>query len=84
MAGFILQGISALAWALKMRVPSKAESFIKKVKPEAEELRDILIAFALPQVEAVRALFVDDKADSGPLAVEMVSLLSKWSALYIQ
>lgn len=83
MARFILQGVKALCWTLKMPIPSLAAQYLENLGTGKESLRDIPLAFALPQVDAVRELLSDDDSDAQQLSGEMGVLLSRWSALSV-
>lgn len=82
-ARFILQGVRALAWTLKMPLPDAAIPLLKNLGGEKESWRDIPIAFVLPQADAIRELLADDSDGISELGGEMGTLLSKWSALSI-
>jgi hypothetical protein len=84
MARFILQGLLALAWSLDVAVPARALPYLQGLGSGKEELRDLPLAFAHPQTEAIRHLLggEDGGADTKALA-EMGTLLSKWSAMCI-
>lgn len=81
MARLILQGNKALCWTLSKLIPPAALPYLEFNAEAKESLRDIPLAFALPQVGAVRGLLFDEDADTQNLGTEMGMLLSKWSAL---
>ncbi|PHH93301.1 hypothetical protein CDD83_8000 [Cordyceps sp. RAO-2017] len=83
MARFILQGILAIAWSLNVAVPARAFPYLQSLDGGKEELRDIPMAFALPQADTIRSLLAEDGEEAGSL-VEMGALLSKWSTLSIE
>lgn len=56
MSRFILQGIEAFAWSLKVRLPPQASPFFDNLGAGKEELLDIPLAFSLPHVDSVRKL----------------------------
>ena len=83
MAKFILQGVLALAWSLNVAVPARAVPCFQNLGAGKEELRDIPLAFVLPQTESVRHLLgQEEEAPEG--LIEMGMLLSKWSVLSIE
>ncbi|KAK5991212.1 Notoamide biosynthesis transcriptional activator notL'-like protein [Cladobotryum mycophilum] len=90
MARFILHGIKALAWSLGVAVPVLAQPYLEDLGSGREELRDIPLAFALPQVAEVRKLLLDSSGDVGQddgldkTEIEMGVLLSKWSSMSIE
>ena len=83
MARYILQGIKAMAWSLEVPIPSGATSFLEELGAGKDELRDVPLAFALPQSGTMRKLLADEGDDSSQMGVEMGLLLSKWSTLSI-
>ncbi|KAH6647133.1 putative C6 transcription factor [Truncatella angustata] len=84
MARFILQAIKALCWTLKMPILPAAMQYLENLGAGKESLRDVPLAFALPQADAVRELLSDDDSDGQQLCSEMGVLLSKWSSLSIE
>lgn len=82
MASFVLQGVKALAWSLELPLPALAQPFLEDFGSGKEELRDIPLAFALPQAAAVRKIF-SGVAEDDLEGIELGDLLSRWSTLSI-
>ncbi|KAK2603543.1 hypothetical protein QQS21_004312 [Conoideocrella luteorostrata] len=83
MSRFILQGIKAMSWSLKISIPPPARQYYFNLGKEKSEFRDIPISFALPEQNNVRKLLTDSSRPKGRVE-DMGTLLSKWSAMSIE
>ncbi len=82
MASLILQGVMAMAWSLKVAIPARALPYLQNLGSQKDALRDIPLAFAIPETVVVRSMLANHGDDAADLA-EMGRLLSKWSDLTI-
>lgn len=84
MARFILQGIKALAWSTGMALPEAAKPFFENLGDSKDSLRDVPVAFALPEMTDMRRLLTDSEGDpAARRARDMGTLLSRWSTLSV-
>ncbi|KAG5981442.1 hypothetical protein E4U55_002946 [Claviceps digitariae] len=84
MSRFILQGIKAMSWSLKVALPPEARPYYENLGSRKELFRDIPISFALPEQNHVRSMLMDSSAAQRGRAEDMGTLLSKWSAMSIE
>ncbi|KAG6019116.1 hypothetical protein E4U41_003392, partial [Claviceps citrina] len=92
MSRFILQGVKALSWSLKVALPPAARPYYDDLGGRKEALRDLPISFALPEQNTVRRMLTSPSASAsasapapgGRRAEDMGTLLSKWSAMSIE
>jgi hypothetical protein len=83
-ARYIFQALKALAWTLKQTIPQSALQYFENLGPGKDELKDIPVGYIIPQQDEIRELLSDDGKDSGRIAVELGTLLAKWSALSVE
>ncbi|KAG5987782.1 hypothetical protein E4U43_004946, partial [Claviceps pusilla] len=83
MSRFILHGIKAMSWSLKVALPPEARPYYEDLGSRKESFRDIPISFALPEQNHVRRMLTDSSVRRGK-AEDMGTLLSKWSAMSIE
>ncbi|KAG5945456.1 hypothetical protein E4U53_006704 [Claviceps sorghi] len=83
MSRYILQGIKAMSWSLKVALPPTARPYYENLGSKKEAFRDIPISFALPEQNHVRRMLADASVQKGR-GEDMGTLLSKWSAMSIE
>jgi hypothetical protein len=81
MCRFILQGIKAMAWSLKVRLPPESTPYFENLGGSREDLLDVPVGFVLPTDSGRRLL--SDKATGEMPGIELGKLLSEWSRLSI-
>jgi hypothetical protein len=80
---YILEGLKALAWSLKLTLPPKVLQYIENVGLARENYRDIPLAFAIPQHDSIRGILSGGDDDLAETSTQLGGLLSKWSAIYL-
>jgi hypothetical protein len=80
LARYILQGLRALAWALKQKLPKEVMPCFTNLGMGKEELQDIPLAFIIPQHKQVQEALGGDE-DSEEIAGQLGVLLTKWSVM---
>jgi hypothetical protein len=83
MSRYILQGLKALAWALKKNLPPSAMACFINLGAGKEDLNDIPVAFIIPLHKQVQEMLGDDE-DLSEIGGQLGILLSKWSVLSLQ
>lgn len=83
MAGLILQGVAAIAWSLKFAIPPDALPYLENLGSKKDDLRDIPLAFAIPDTALVRSMLTESGDEGSADLAEMGKLLARWSAFTI-
>jgi hypothetical protein len=81
---YVLQGLKALAWSLKQRIPQTALPYLDPAGATPVDTTDVPMALALPQHREIQEILSDDDSDSSNMGEELGSLLSKWSAMSVK
>lgn len=86
MSIYVLQGLQALAWAMKMEIPPAAVPYLANTEHllGEEELRDVPVALTIPYADAVRQLVPEDGRRWSGTGLDLGTLLSKWSAMTLE
>jgi hypothetical protein len=80
---YVLQGIQALAWAMKVNIPAAAAPYVENTNDAfgEQELRDLPVALRIPYLDAAGNVTPDDGRNATAQGAELGVLLSKWSAM---
>jgi hypothetical protein len=83
---YTLQGIQALAWVLKVKIPAPAVTYLENTNEAVgeKELRDLPVALRIPYLDAGGNLARQDGRDVTAQGAELGVLLSKWSAMSLE
>ena len=84
---YVLQGIQALAWAMKVKIPQAAAPYLEGTSDTfgEGELRDLPVALRIPYLDAAGNVAPREGGGSDVAAhgAELGVLLARWSALSI-
>lgn len=80
---YVLQGIRALAWAMKVNIPPAAAPYLETTSEALgeQELRDLPVALRIPYLDAAGNVMLGDQNDVTAQGAELGVLLSRWSAM---
>lgn len=81
---YVLQGIQALAWVLKVKIPPTAAAHLESSASDGigeQELRDLPVALRIPYLDVAGNVAPGDGKDAAAQGAELGVLLSKWSAM---
>jgi hypothetical protein len=84
---YVLQGVQALAWALKIKIPAAAAKYLDGTGEASgeKELRDLPVALRIPYLDASGNVARPEGpgTDVAAQGAELGVLLARWSALSI-
>jgi hypothetical protein len=84
---YVLQGIQALAWATKVKIPAAAAGYLEGgAAGDAfgeRELRDLPVALRIPYLDAAGNAAPGEGGEVAAQGAELGVLLARWSAMSI-
>jgi hypothetical protein len=83
LAGFVLQTVLAMAWAVDVAIPARALPYLQNLNLKTDNPRDIPLTFGIPETVVVRNMLRNEGADPGELR-EMGKLLAQWLNMTIE
>ena len=83
MIGFIMKGLEAMAWSLKVEIPTGAKEYFADSKIAREKLVDVPMSFSIPLDKDIRQSLFEERQSDAQMSTELGALLSKWSRFAI-